>query len=151
MLSRSECLAMLLNTYERIVCQVGQGLGITEVDEGIWLASFMPYDLGYFGLEQRTLQPPDSPFGTRWSPVSWVRSVTDVSGPDNGRSGAAEGTRTPDPLITNEVLYQLSYRGGFPAPVIIACARNRKDGQDVDGLALRATGHDEKTNAYRNS
>ena len=25
--------------------------------------------------------------------------------------GAAEGTRTPDPLITNEVLYQLSYRG----------------------------------------
>ena len=26
-------------------------------------------------------------------------------------NGAAEGTRTPDPLITNEVLYQLSYRG----------------------------------------
>jgi hypothetical protein len=25
--------------------------------------------------------------------------------------GAAEGIRTPDPLITNEVLYQLSYRG----------------------------------------
>ena len=28
-----------------------------------------------------------------------------------GLIGAAEGTRTPDPLITNEVLYQLSYRG----------------------------------------
>lgn len=27
-------------------------------------------------------------------------------------SGAARGIRTPDPLITNEVLYQLSYCGG---------------------------------------
>lgn len=25
--------------------------------------------------------------------------------------GAAEGTRTPDPIITNDVLYQLSYTG----------------------------------------
>jgi hypothetical protein len=36
----------------------GQRLGIKEVDEGIWLVSFMHYDLGYFDLEQRTLQPP---------------------------------------------------------------------------------------------
>ena len=27
------------------------------------------------------------------------------------RSGAGEGTRTPDPIITNDVLYQLSYTG----------------------------------------
>jgi hypothetical protein len=27
------------------------------------------------------------------------------------KSGAAEGTRTPDPIITNDVLYQLSYSG----------------------------------------
>lgn len=27
------------------------------------------------------------------------------------RFGAAEGTRTPDPIITNDVLYQLSYSG----------------------------------------
>ena len=26
--------------------------------------------------------------------------------------GAARGTRTPDPVITNDVLYQLSYCGG---------------------------------------
>ena len=26
---------------------------------------------------------------------------------------ATEGTRTPDPLITNELLYQLSYGGNF--------------------------------------
>jgi hypothetical protein len=32
----------------------GQKLGIKEVDEGIWLVSFMHYDLGYFDLEQKT-------------------------------------------------------------------------------------------------
>ena len=48
----------------------GQKLGIKEVDEGIWLASFMHYDLGYFDLEQKTLQPLDNPFGTRLSPIS---------------------------------------------------------------------------------
>ncbi len=43
----------------------GQKLGITEVEEGIWLISFMSYDLGYIDLEQRTLQTIDNPFGTR--------------------------------------------------------------------------------------
>jgi len=60
----------------------GQKLGIKEVDEGIWLASFIHYDLGYFDLEQKALQPPDNPFGTRLSPMSYVRPVTHVSGPD---------------------------------------------------------------------
>jgi hypothetical protein len=41
-----------------------------EVDEGIWLATFMHYDLGYFDLEQKTLQPHDNPFGPRLSPMS---------------------------------------------------------------------------------
>ena len=45
-------------------------LGIKEVDEGIWLLSFMHYDLGYIDLEQRTLQTIDNPFGTRLSPMS---------------------------------------------------------------------------------
>jgi transposase InsO family protein len=48
----------------------GQKLGIKEVDEGIWLVSFMRYDLGYFDLEQKTLQPLDNPFGPRLSPMS---------------------------------------------------------------------------------
>ena len=48
----------------------GQRLGIKEVDEGIWLVSFMTYDLGYIDLEQRTLQTIDNPFGTRSSPMS---------------------------------------------------------------------------------
>lgn len=48
----------------------GQRLGIKEVDEGIWLVSFMHYDLGYIDLEQKTLQPLDNPFGPRLLPMS---------------------------------------------------------------------------------
>ncbi len=48
----------------------GQKLGIKEVDDAIWLVSFMHYDLGYIDLEQRTLQTIDNPFGTRLSPMS---------------------------------------------------------------------------------
>ena len=43
-------------------------VGLKEVDDAIWLVSFMHYDLGYIDLEQKTLQPIDNPFGTRSSP-----------------------------------------------------------------------------------
>ncbi len=43
----------------------GQRLGLKEVDDGIWLVSFMQHDLGYIDLEQKTLQTIDNPFGTR--------------------------------------------------------------------------------------
>ena len=43
----------------------GQRLGLKEVDEGIWLVSFIDYDLGYIDLEQRNLQPIDNPFGPK--------------------------------------------------------------------------------------
>ena len=48
----------------------GQRVGIKEVDNGIWIVSFMRYDLGYIDLEQRTLQPLDNPFGPRLLPMS---------------------------------------------------------------------------------
>src|SRR5215471_4868320 len=51
----------------------GHTLGIKEVDDGIWLVSFMDYDLGYIDLEQKTLHPLDNPFGPRVSPMSPVR------------------------------------------------------------------------------
>jgi len=35
----------------------GQTVGTKEVDDGIWLVSFMDYDLGYIDLEEKTLQP----------------------------------------------------------------------------------------------
>ena len=43
----------------------GQRLGIKEVDDDIWIVSFMQYDLGFIDLEQKTLQPLDNPFGAR--------------------------------------------------------------------------------------
>ena len=48
----------------------GQRVGLKEVDDAIWLVSFITYDLGYIDLEQRTLQPLDNPFGTRLLPIS---------------------------------------------------------------------------------
>lgn len=48
----------------------GQRLGIKEVDDGIWLVTFMTYDLGYIDLEQKTLQTIDTPFGSSVSPMS---------------------------------------------------------------------------------
>ena len=54
----------------------------------------MRYDLGYIDLEQKTLQIIENPFGTRLSPMSWVQSVTYVSGSDTSASGGEEGIRT---------------------------------------------------------
>jgi transposase InsO family protein len=48
----------------------GQAVGVKEVDDGIWLVSFMDYDLGYIDLEERTLQPLDNPFGPKVLPMS---------------------------------------------------------------------------------
>ena len=41
----------------------GQAVGVKEVESGIWLVSFMDYDLGYIDLEEKTLQPLENPFG----------------------------------------------------------------------------------------
>ena len=48
----------------------GQTAGIKEVDDGIWLVSFMDYDLGYIDLEEKTLQPLNNPFGPKVLPMS---------------------------------------------------------------------------------
>jgi hypothetical protein len=48
----------------------GQRLGLKEVDDGIWVASFMAYDLAHIDLEQKTLQPIRNSFRTRVSPMS---------------------------------------------------------------------------------
>ena len=43
----------------------GQAVGIKEVHDDIWLVSFMDYDLGYFDLETRVLEPLGNPFGPK--------------------------------------------------------------------------------------
>jgi transposase InsO family protein len=50
-------------------CLAGQAVGIKEVDDGIWLVSFMHYDLGYVDLEEKTLQPLDNPVGPKVLPM----------------------------------------------------------------------------------
>ena len=52
------------------VTLAGQAVGIKEVDNGIWLVSFMVYDLGYIDLEDKTLQPLENPFGPKVLPMS---------------------------------------------------------------------------------
>lgn len=40
----------------------GQDVGIKEVNDWVWLVSFMQYDLGYFDLEKKSLEPLGYPF-----------------------------------------------------------------------------------------
>jgi len=40
----------------------GQDIGIKEVSDGIWLVSFMEYDLGYFDRNNKKLEPLEYPF-----------------------------------------------------------------------------------------
>jgi len=39
-----------------------QMVGIREVDDQIWLVSFLEYDLGYFDKERDRVEPGPSPF-----------------------------------------------------------------------------------------
>jgi hypothetical protein len=43
----------------------GQKLGLREVDDAIWLVSFMDYDLGYIDLDTCRLQTITNPFGAK--------------------------------------------------------------------------------------
>jgi putative transposase len=40
-------------------------VGIKEVQDDIRLVSFLDYDLGYFDLETRVLEPLENPFGPK--------------------------------------------------------------------------------------
>jgi hypothetical protein len=42
---------------------------VSKKSKGIWLVSFMNYDLGYVDPEERTLQPLDNPFGPKVLPM----------------------------------------------------------------------------------
>lgn len=48
----------------------GQAVGVKQVDERIWLVSFMDYDLGYFDDETCRLEPIENPFGPKLLPMS---------------------------------------------------------------------------------
>ena len=48
----------------------GQKVGVKQVDDHIWLVTFMDYDLGYFDDETCRLEPIDNPFGPKVLPMS---------------------------------------------------------------------------------
>ncbi|WP_411909009.1 MULTISPECIES: helix-turn-helix domain-containing protein [unclassified Mesorhizobium] len=50
----------------------GQTVGIKQIEDHIWLASFMDYDLGYFDDETFRLEPLHNPFGPKVLPMSPV-------------------------------------------------------------------------------
>ena len=47
----------------------GQDVGVRQVDDKIWLVSFMDYDLGYFDEETNRVEPANNPFGAKVSPM----------------------------------------------------------------------------------
>ena len=48
----------------------GQKVGVKQVEDKIWLVSFMQYDLGYFDSDTVRLEPIDNPFAAKVSPMS---------------------------------------------------------------------------------
>ncbi|MBL6989487.1 MAG: hypothetical protein ISR65_06900 [Bacteriovoracaceae bacterium] len=42
----------------------GQPIGLNEVDDDLWLVSFMDYDLGYYDLKEREFAVIDTAFLT---------------------------------------------------------------------------------------
>jgi putative transposase len=48
----------------------GQDVGVKQVDDHIWLVTFMDYDLGYFDDETCRLEPIENPFGPKVLPMS---------------------------------------------------------------------------------
>ena len=60
-----------------------------------------------------TPNPPDNPNGTRLSPMSSVRSVTYVSGPDKGFIGRGTRIRTADLQYPKLPRYQAALYPGF--------------------------------------
>lgn len=50
----------------------GQEVGIKEVEDGIWVVTFLDYDLGYFDQVAKRVEPVDDPFKIKVLPMSPV-------------------------------------------------------------------------------
>lgn len=50
----------------------GHDIGIRQVDDKIWLVSFMDYDLGFFDTENCRVEPGENPFGPKVLPMSSI-------------------------------------------------------------------------------
>jgi putative transposase len=72
MVTVTTCGRICFNRQKINLSQVfaGQNVGIKQVDDRIWLVSFMEYDLGYFDDETCRLEPLQNPFGPKVLPMS---------------------------------------------------------------------------------
>lgn len=61
------CMNRLKVNFSRVFA--GQDVGVRQVDDKIWLVSFMDYDLGYFDEETARVQPGKNPFGAKVLPM----------------------------------------------------------------------------------
>jgi len=52
------------------MAELRREFGMREVHDDVWLVSFMGYDLGYFDLQTRVLEPLVNPFGPKVLPGS---------------------------------------------------------------------------------
>jgi putative transposase len=67
----TRCGRIYLGTKKINFSQVfaAQVVGIEEIHDDLWLVSFMVYDLGYFDLETRVLEPPENLFRPKVLPM----------------------------------------------------------------------------------
>ena len=84
----------------------GQAVGIREVDDGIWLVSFVDYDLGYIDLEEQTLQPLENPLAQRCK--GSLRTV-------QSEAGGGGGIRTHETL-SGLTVFKTAGVNRFPTP-----------------------------------
>jgi hypothetical protein len=83
----------------------------------------MDYDLGYFDNEECRFEPKESVQPESVTYVSGMNCYLCVRNRPRG-TGAGGRTRTDDLLITNQLLYQLSYAGARQKP---GRSRNRAE------------------------
>jgi hypothetical protein len=63
-------------------------VGVQQVDDRLWLVTFMDYDLGCFD-ETCRLEPSENPFGPKVLPMSPEQSVTHVTSMNPRNNGGA--------------------------------------------------------------
>ena len=68
----TECGRICLGRRKINLSQVfaGQRVGVKEIEEKIWLVSFMQYDLGFFDHETGRVECAENPFGAKVLAVS---------------------------------------------------------------------------------
>jgi putative transposase len=58
----------------------GQTVGLREEDDGIWLVSFLEYDLGFFDQDVGRVEPAPNPFIAKVLTMSPEQTVNHVPG-----------------------------------------------------------------------